>query len=96
VPLDDQRAVAVGVTSPSGAVIFSSDGGASWQEELSLPGYATHVAARDGRVWVWFSTSTFDLQGGNDIASLSRRRTIIYRRDIEPAAPAGTPTPTSD
>lgn len=94
-PIDGQRAFAVGVTGLSldvpPDVLSTFDGGATWQKEFSLGTYGmTPLTSRDGRVWLLLSTATFDA-GGLDIPSLSPRRTIIYRRDVAPAPPPATP-----
>lgn len=93
-PIDGRRAWAVGVSSPSLAqppdVVSTSDGGATWHEEFTLQSLAqTHLLARDGRIWLYYSTSRVNLpDGGYD----PPRRTIIYRRDIAPAPPPTPPT----
>jgi photosystem II stability/assembly factor-like uncharacterized protein len=98
-PIDDQRAFAIGTTSLSldvpPDVISTSDGGATWQKEFSLEtprgGFGQpRLVARDGQIWLVDETSRVNpVDGGYD----PPRRTIIYRRDIEPAATGATASP---
>jgi hypothetical protein len=73
-------------------VVATLDGGATWSQELTLESaFATKLVATSDRIWIYGSTSPLYLPDG---PYHPPRRTVIYRRDVAPAA-ATTPSPSA-
>lgn len=68
---------------PPSRIVATDDGGVTWRDEFALPaGGGGGFLAADERIWLMSSASDNHWSYG---------RTIIYRRDIDPAVPRITP-----